>query len=136
MFGIDWDVRTARDVGTYCFVGGNALLPPISGYRAVPHLDPVHHADRYMTKARALEAEARAWFTDENLASLERGFADAAAIGHRTRSEKYPSPDVIARITPKKVGRNDPCPCGSAKKVKACCGERATLGPSAQTFAR
>jgi preprotein translocase subunit SecA len=23
----------------------------------------------------------------------------------------------------KKVGRNDPCPCGSGKKYKKCCGE-------------
>jgi preprotein translocase subunit SecA len=22
-----------------------------------------------------------------------------------------------------KVGRNDPCPCGSGKKYKKCCGE-------------
>jgi hypothetical protein len=27
----------------------------------------------------------------------------------------------------KKVGRNDPCPCGSGKKFKKCCEER--LGP-------
>ena len=25
--------------------------------------------------------------------------------------------------TPKKVGRNDPCPCGSGKKYKKCCGK-------------
>ncbi|MBS1254101.1 MAG: Protein translocase subunit SecA [Anaerolineales bacterium] len=31
-------------------------------------------------------------------------------------SEKRPS---------KKVGRNDPCPCGSGKKYKRCCGRRA-----------
>ncbi|WP_304055492.1 SEC-C metal-binding domain-containing protein [Nitrosomonas communis] len=24
--------------------------------------------------------------------------------------------------TPAKVGRNDPCPCGSGKKYKKCCG--------------
>ena len=24
--------------------------------------------------------------------------------------------------TEKKVGRNDPCPCGSGKKYKKCCG--------------
>jgi hypothetical protein len=136
MFGIDWDVRTARDVGTYGFVGGNALLPPITGYRAVAHLDPVHHADRYLPKARGLEAEARAWFTEQNLAALERGFRDAATIGHRSRSGKYPAPADVARILPKKIGRNDPCPCGSAKKVKACCGDRAAVGPAAQTFAR
>ncbi|WP_295026772.1 SEC-C metal-binding domain-containing protein, partial [Ruminococcus sp.] len=23
----------------------------------------------------------------------------------------------------KKVGRNDPCPCGSGKKYKKCCGK-------------
>ena len=23
---------------------------------------------------------------------------------------------------PKKIGRNDPCPCGSGKKYKHCCG--------------
>jgi preprotein translocase subunit SecA len=25
--------------------------------------------------------------------------------------------------TSKKVGRNDPCPCGSGKKYKKCCGQ-------------
>ena len=25
-------------------------------------------------------------------------------------------------VAPKKVGRNDPCPCGSGKKYKHCCG--------------
>ena len=26
-------------------------------------------------------------------------------------------------IKPKKIGRNDPCPCGSGKKYKNCCGK-------------
>lgn len=26
----------------------------------------------------------------------------------------------------KKVGRNDPCPCGSGKKYKSCCGQQGT----------
>jgi preprotein translocase subunit SecA len=30
---------------------------------------------------------------------------------------------VIPRVAGKKVGRNDPCPCGSGKKFKHCCGE-------------
>ena len=25
-------------------------------------------------------------------------------------------------VAPPKVGRNDPCPCGSGKKYKNCCG--------------
>ena len=30
-------------------------------------------------------------------------------------------PETFVRPTPK-VGRNDPCPCGSGKKFKKCCG--------------
>lgn len=26
-------------------------------------------------------------------------------------------------VKEKKVGRNDPCPCGSGKKYKFCCGK-------------
>ena len=43
MFGIDWNLRTARDIGTYCFVGGNALVAVPAGYRAVAHVDRMHH---------------------------------------------------------------------------------------------
>ncbi|WP_028609844.1 YecA family protein [Paenibacillus harenae] len=31
--------------------------------------------------------------------------------------------DVIDFQTKKKIGRNDPCPCGSGKKYKKCCGQ-------------
>ncbi|MBQ7282414.1 MAG: SEC-C domain-containing protein, partial [Spirochaetales bacterium] len=31
------------------------------------------------------------------------------------------SPVQVIRTAPK-VGRNDPCPCGSGKKYKNCCG--------------
>jgi len=29
-----------------------------------------------------------------------------------------------------KIGRNDPCPCGSGKKYKKCCGATLTTGLS------
>jgi uncharacterized protein YecA (UPF0149 family) len=32
------------------------------------------------------------------------------------------APKSAIRTTPK-VGRNDPCPCGSQKKFKKCCGK-------------
>jgi uncharacterized protein len=34
-------------------------------------------------------------------------------------------PDPLRRATPK-VGRNEPCPCGSGKKFKHCCGSNST----------
>ena len=33
-----------------------------------------------------------------------------------------PAPRHVALRTGPKVGRNDPCPCGSGKKHKKCCG--------------
>jgi len=30
---------------------------------------------------------------------------------------------IKTRIAEEKVGRNDPCPCGSGKKFKKCCGK-------------
>jgi uncharacterized protein len=41
---------------------------------------------------------------------------------HRAIPGYTPMPAIpIVRATPK-VGRNDPCPCGSGKKIKKCCG--------------
>ncbi len=39
----------------------------------------------------------------------------------RFRDAEAPKVGQIKRDTPK-VGRNDPCPCGSGKKYKKCCG--------------
>lgn len=38
----------------------------------------------------------------------------------RRRHGDAPSPSSVAR--PAKVGRNEPCPCGSGQKFKRCCG--------------
>ena len=38
---------------------------------------------------------------------------------HRLYIEQKKSGTVVK---PKKIGRNDPCPCGSGKKYKYCCG--------------
>jgi preprotein translocase subunit SecA len=38
------------------------------------------------------------------------------------RGEESTSPTTIKRSSDK-VGRNDPCPCGSGKKYKKCCGQ-------------
>lgn len=128
MFGLDWDLRTARDVGTYGFVSGNALVPAIAGYRAIGHVDRQHHPERYYAKAERLQARARAWFAAPgNLDEVIRRIDEAAAIGEAKRPVKYPDPQVVATIAPKKIRRNEPCVCGSAKKFKDCCATRETL---------
>ena len=37
------------------------------------------------------------------------------------RNKPPPQGAIAVRTTPK-IGRNDPCPCGSGKKYKKCCG--------------
>ncbi|MFV9631495.1 MAG: SEC-C metal-binding domain-containing protein [Methanosarcinales archaeon] len=33
----------------------------------------------------------------------------------------YPESKIHTKKTETKIGRNDPCPCGSGKKYKKCC---------------
>ncbi len=45
-----------------------------------------------------------------------------AAMQEQQAMEEMPAPVTYRREEPK-VGRNDPCPCGSGKKYKKCCGQ-------------
>jgi uncharacterized protein len=41
---------------------------------------------------------------------------------HRRAAAREARAGATYRRTTEKVGRNDPCPCGSGKKFKRCCG--------------
>ena len=45
----------------------------------------------------------------------------------KARKVSYGEPSKVSRPVPErkgqKIGRNDPCPCGSGKKYKKCCGK-------------
>jgi uncharacterized protein len=53
---------------------------------------------------------------------------DWVVILHEWRLANYRRPSVVERAASApseahgKVGRNEPCPCGSGKKYKRCCG--------------
>jgi hypothetical protein len=122
LFQIEWTLLPAREVGTYGFPGGNAIVDVPEGYRRVPHYDHNHHTRRYLALARKLEDEALAWFTDAKLDEIAAKFEAAEAIGRANRPVAFPSPKEMARLRPKKPGRNDLCVCGSMRKWKQCCG--------------
>jgi hypothetical protein len=122
LFRIEWTLLPAREVGTYGFAGGNALVDVPPGYRRVAHYDHNHHTRRYMALARAIEDEARGWFTEAKLDEIAARFTEAETRGRALRPSAYPSPREIARLKPKKPGRNDLCVCGSMRKWKQCCG--------------
>ncbi len=123
LFGITWPVLPARDVGTYGFAGGSAIVDVPAGYRAVAHVDRVHAARRYYALARALEDEARAWYTDARLDQLAARFEAAEAVGRARRPRAFPAPREVARTRPGAPGRNDLCTCGSGQKWKKCHGQ-------------
>lgn len=98
--------------------------------------DPRAHLERLVARVReALERaraqgaldEATGW--SESLAELEalvrervgEGTAGAEpAPAPAARDEPAPPSPPLVRARPK-VGRNDPCPCGSGRKHKRCC---------------
>jgi preprotein translocase subunit SecA len=45
--------------------------------------------------------------------------AGLAGVGGDTSEKKKP----VVRRASERVGRNEPCPCGSGKKYKQCCGK-------------
>ena len=79
------------------------------GLRAVGQQDPLVVYKR----------EGRTLF-DGLLASIQHDVA--RSIYHVSLVKKEPPRKKQAVIAGKKVGRNDPCPCGSGKKYKYCCG--------------
>ncbi len=50
-------------------------------------------------------------------------YVHAGASSTSSTAPKKPKKKPVVKI--KKVGRNDPCPCGSGKKYKNCCGKNA-----------
>jgi preprotein translocase subunit SecA len=50
------------------------------------------------------------------------GFEGPPAVPHPQEIRDDEARPMPIRRTGEKVGRNDPCPCGSGKKYKKCCG--------------
>lgn len=60
----------------------------------------------------------RAWTRKHpKMDTFKAEYAQAKQIGRRSLRDAAPAPAASA-----KPGRNDPCPCGSGKKYKRCCG--------------
>ncbi len=76
---------------------------------------PVQQQDADEVKRRQ-EAQARQRQMEAEKMQLSRMQA-AANAGHAERQKTMPI------HVDKKIGRNDPCPCGSGKKYKNCCGK-------------
>jgi preprotein translocase subunit SecA len=63
----------------------------------------------------AVHADAGGYGVSENLAATGGGGEESQGLATATTVK------TIVNEQPK-IGRNDPCPCGSGKKYKKCCG--------------
>lgn len=80
-------------------------------YLCAGYLKFFQHVDPYM---REMASELKAGRPAANVMQQFR---------KRKKVEQSPSPGTRTRSKPKEqVSRNDPCPCGSGKKFKKCCG--------------
>ncbi|SDR73839.1 preprotein translocase subunit SecA [Pseudomonas oryzae] len=76
--------------------------------------DPAEEEERLRREAEALAA--RMQFQHAAAPALDQPEADAAAAGE-------PAEVAVAVRQEPKIGRNEPCPCGSGKKYKHCHGQ-------------
>jgi uncharacterized protein YecA (UPF0149 family) len=76
-------------------------------------------AESYHEAAEPTDEDMRA-LADEVIERIPEALVTCAEVG-ATLAETYATPREPARREAK-VGRNDPCPCGSGKKYKKCCG--------------
>ena len=58
---------------------------------------------------------------DEMIAAIQRDTV-FFALKMEVRKDERRTPPPVVGVKKVKVGRNDPCPCGSGKKYKNCCG--------------
>ncbi|MFO7900636.1 MAG: SEC-C metal-binding domain-containing protein, partial [Planctomycetota bacterium] len=91
-------------------------------------------AEGYLCPTRHQEAETGLEITRIFLEEHTSSYIGYQDIGEATSlvsdrkdsgAARPPRPEPIADGR-EKVGRNDPCPCGSGKKYKKCCGRRGT----------
>jgi preprotein translocase subunit SecA len=83
-------------------------------------IGPAEARNAYNVTA-ATHEETDSYGVAENLADLVPADSDGQA---EAQAEGEAAVKTIVREAPK-VGRNDPCPCGSGKKYKKCCGVNA-----------
>jgi preprotein translocase subunit SecA len=83
------------------------------------HAEPVAEIEQRHRRVRAQELRPEMADLAESRAQQEQ--VANTPVGQAAR------PSTVRRVQPK-VGRNDPCPCGSGKKYKRCCGAATAVG--------
>jgi len=62
-------------------------------------------------------------YSDEEIEATKKLFRN-----HTFKQMEMPPTEAQMKRRPPRVGRNDPCPCGSGKKFKKCCWDKGKKG--------
>jgi hypothetical protein len=110
-------------------------LVELNAKEALPAIQRAFEADRVDTMITGLadverdlsrpdDISLHEWWRQNPLYPMVPGFTGEL----RPQPAPVPQPHIASQLAPalprahRKVGRNDPCPCGSGKKYKRCCG--------------
>ena len=88
--------------------------------RVLAHVEPMTREQMEEMEQRRLEAQRRQ--------QLELQHAQASAMPEAEAAQAEATPEPVRRGP--RVGRNDPCPCGSGKKYKQCHGKLTSSTPT------
>ena len=74
--------------------------------------------ERFMSIARRMEADG---VNFKSIRQMKKWMKDHEAELRKEGNPEQHHVETVVHEGPK-IGRNDPCPCGSGKKYKKCCG--------------
>ncbi|WP_144548533.1 SEC-C metal-binding domain-containing protein [Bacillus sp. X1(2014)] len=100
-----------------CHQLSKKALPEISDHMKKEYFSSLVDIEQTVYSYYSILEESHPELLDWKLAALER------EIDFRNTGKKGGNPQNGPIQKENKVGRNDPCPCGSGKKYKKCCGK-------------
>ena len=74
--------------------------------------------ERFMSIARRMEADG---VNFKSIRQMKKWMKEHEAELRKEGNPEQPHVETVVHDGPR-IGRNDPCPCGSGKKYKKCCG--------------
>ena len=74
--------------------------------------------ERFLSIARRMEADG---VNFKSIRHMKKWMKDHEAELRAEGAPEQPKVETVVHEGPR-IGRNDPCPCGSGKKYKKCCG--------------
>ncbi len=81
---------------------------------------------------KGLEIKSTATHGDQGEVEFIASFSEDGVLSHIQERSKFERMGgrwyYTDKVKPHKVGRNDPCACGSGKKFKHCCGMTTDIG--------